>query len=96
LVIFATVATAEWSPTGKVMRIEFKGMTRANYWPVAFVNVRPALDKKFEGNAAEKLIGKTVRITGKLTTYTSRIDPKSVRPEVVLDSADQIDIFETK
>ena len=96
VVIRGTIATAEWSATGKIMKIEFKGNDQSKLLAVAFSTIKPALDQKFGGNAADHLAGKTIVITGILVPYVSKSAGGATRPEVVLKSVDQIEVVEAK
>jgi DNA/RNA endonuclease YhcR with UshA esterase domain len=85
VIVSGTVASAEWSPTGSVMRIEFNGAEKSRFYAVLFPKQRPAFDQKYGGDIAKALGGAEVRITGKLQLYRSR-------PEIIINRLDQLEV----
>jgi hypothetical protein len=85
VIVSGTVVTAEWSRTGSVMRIEFEGTEKSQFYAVLFPRQRPAFDKKYAGDVTEALSGAEVRITGKLQLYRDR-------PEIIIDRLDQLEV----
>jgi DNA/RNA endonuclease YhcR with UshA esterase domain len=89
VVVNGQVASAEWSPTGRVMRIEFVGAENSRFYAVLFPKDREPFDKKYGGDVAKALSGAEVRITGKLQEYQGR-------PEIILDRLDQLEVTKGK
>jgi hypothetical protein len=80
------VRSAAVSSTGKVCRIEFVGNERqegffAAYFPGQF----KAMEQKFGGTDGAGLVGQRVRVKGRVEMYQDR-------PEIKIDSADQIEV----
>ncbi|HEY2589301.1 MAG TPA: hypothetical protein VGI81_26385 [Tepidisphaeraceae bacterium] len=87
VIVHGTAASAEWSTTGRVMRIEFVGAEKSRFYAALFPRDREPFDKKYGGDVAKALDGAEVRITGTLQLYRGR-------PEIILNRVDQLD--ETK
>jgi hypothetical protein len=85
VIVSGTVASAEWSRTGRVMRIEFNGTEKSRFYAVIFPPQRPAFDQKYSGDVAKALAGAEVQITGKLQLYRER-------PEIIINRLDQLDV----
>ena len=82
------VDKAEWSGTGKVMRITFKDAAESKFQSVIFVKNREKFDKAFDGDVAKALTGAKVRVKGKLTEYRGA-------PEIALENVEQVTVVET-
>ena len=85
VIVNGTVVSAEWSRTGRVMRIEFNGTDKSRFYAVIFPPQRPAFDQKYGGDVAKALGGAQVRITGKLQIYRER-------PEIIINRLDQLEV----
>lgn len=74
---------AEWSRTGSVMTIEFKGVDRNQFSAVSFQKLKERLDRAFMGDAAKNFTGAKLRIRGRITEYKGNLqiaigDPSQV------------------
>ena len=80
------VAKAYVARSGKVARIEFAGVGRDGFAAVYFPggDLFRAVAAKF-GEGGADLVGKTVRVTGPVTTYQGG-------PQVIVTSPDQIEV----
>ena len=87
VIVRAEVEAAEWSQTGKVMRIEFKDCGESKLLAVIFLKNREAMDKAFEGDIGKALTGAKVKIEGKIEDFKGR-------PEIRLDRVTQITVIE--
>lgn len=85
VVVTGKVASAEWSSTGRVMRIEFEGTEKSQFYAVLFPKQRPEFDAKYGGDVTKAMGGAEVRITGKLQLYRER-------PEIILNRLDQLEV----
>jgi DNA/RNA endonuclease YhcR with UshA esterase domain len=84
-IVTGKIASAAWSPTGKVMQIRFDGVGRDGFAAVVFEKGRKTFDESYGGDAAKTLSGATVRLRGKLRIYKEHV-------EMTLDRPDQITI----
>ena len=84
-IVDGTVASAQWSPSGSVMRIEFMGAEKSRFYAVLFPRDRVTFDKKYGGDVSNALNGAQVRITGKLQVYRGR-------PEIIINRLEQLEV----
>ncbi len=81
-----TIASAEWSDSGKLMRASFKnGANRLQV--IVFEKKRAAFDAAFAGDVCKALIGARCRFSGHLKNYKGS-------GEVILDRVSQITIYD--
>ncbi len=89
------VDTAAWSSSGKVMNITFKDVEKdKGLLCSAFQKNKAKLDAEFEGDAAAKLTGAKIQITGKVEIYGGKIAAWKDRPEIVIQNPQQIKVIE--
>jgi DNA/RNA endonuclease YhcR with UshA esterase domain len=81
------VASAAWSQSGKVMRIEFRDTEQTKVMAVLFEKNKQKFDEAFGGDVSKTLVGKQVRLKGTLKDYRGR-------PEIVLNLVSDITIQE--
>jgi DNA/RNA endonuclease YhcR with UshA esterase domain len=93
VIVTGVVASAEWSQTGKVMNIEFKG-AEDGLLVVVFARQREQLDQAFGGDLGRALSGATVRIKGGLRPYGGRVEEMKDRPQIIVEGGHQITIVE--
>lgn len=94
VVVVGEVSSAEWSSTGKVMNIDFKGAEESRLLAVVFERNRARLDEMFNGDLAKSLRGAKVRLNGRLEEYGGRVESFKGRPQLILDRSSQITIVE--
>ena len=82
-----TVSKAEWSRTGAVMNVEFKGNEESRFYAAMFARIRAKTDEGFGGDVAKALTGAKVRIKGKISEFRGR-------PQIVINDGNQITILE--
>ena len=78
-----TVQSAEWSPSGAVMSIQFKDAGDQGLFAVIFKKDAESIKAGIGGDAAEILVGKSVQLLGNLTIYRGR-------PQIIVTNASQI------
>jgi hypothetical protein len=78
------IESAEWSSSGKVLVIRFKG---TEFSGAAFSRIREKLDKAFSGDVARTLTGAKVRLKGTIGEYKEK-------PQIVISQTTQITILE--
>jgi serine/threonine-protein kinase len=83
--IEGVVRSAAVSSTGSVCRVEFEGVDREGFLVVYFPGMFPVMEKHFGGSAGAALAGKRIRVKGRVDTYRER-------PQIVVDSADQVEV----
>ncbi len=92
VVVEGTIERAEWSRSGKVINIEFKGASADGFIAVAFDRIRKKLDESFNGDFAKTMTGATVRLRGKLEASGAK-DPKFAnRPQLIISDPSQVTI----
>lgn len=92
VLVEGTVDRAEWSRSGKVINIEFKGASADGFIAVAFDRIRKQLDESFNGDFAKTMTGATVRLRGKLEASGAK-DPKFAnRPQLIINDPSQVTI----
>lgn len=94
VIIQGTVSAAEWSRSGAVMNIDFKGAEKSRLLAVLFQKTRATFDASFSGDVSKTLTGAKVRIKGKLVVYGGQQESFKGRPQVILDRPDQITVVE--
>lgn len=80
-----TVSDAAWSKSGKVMNIRFEGAEDSGFVAVVFQREKEAFDKAFDGDATKGLVGKKVKVTGKVGTFRDK-------PQIILNKPDQVKV----
>ena len=93
VIVEGVVERAEWSRTGKVMNIDFKG-AEGGLLAVAFERIRKQLDEGFGGDVAKTLTGARVRLKGTVKPYGGRVPEMKGRPQIVIEFPQQITILE--
>jgi hypothetical protein len=88
------VESAQWSRTGKVMNIEFKGTQESRFFAVIFVSRRAEMDEAFGGDVGKALTGATVRLRGVIKPFAGREGNLPPRPQMILERPGQITIVE--
>jgi hypothetical protein len=78
------IESAEWSSSGKVMVIRFKG---TEFSAVVFNRIKLKLDKAFSGDVAKTLTGAKVRLKGTIGEFKEK-------PQIVINQTTQITILE--
>jgi len=88
VVVEGTISTARPSSTGKVMRINFRGVGESGFYAAYFPseNLFERMDRAFGGTNGSGLDAKHVRIRGKLAIFQDR-------PQIVVKNPDQIEIL---
>lgn len=89
VVIRGTIKKAEWSPTGKVMNVEFD---KSELIAAVFEKSKDAVNGGFGGDAAKKWAGAKVTIKGKLEKYGGRSKKFEGRPQIVISKPDQVTV----
>jgi hypothetical protein len=89
VVIRGTIKKAEWSPTGKVMNVEFD---KSELIAAVFEKSKDAVNGGFGGDAAKKWTGAKVTVKGKLEKYGGRSKKFEGRPQIVISKADQVTV----
>ena len=92
-IVDGVVERAEWSRSGKVMNIEFKG-AEDGLLAVAFDRKRQQLDEAFAGDVSKALTGARVRIRGAIKPYGGRVESMKGRPQIIIEDGHQITILE--
>ena len=92
-VVEGVVERAEWSRSGKVMNIEFKGAENG-LLAVVFERKRQQLDEAFAGDLAKALTGAKVRVRGTIKPYGGRAAAMKGRPQIIIEDGQQITILE--
>jgi hypothetical protein len=87
------IKKAQWSKTGNVMNIDFEN---SDLLAAVFLKDRDPIDKAFNGDAARKWTGATVKVSGKLEKYGGRSKALEGRPQLVIRKPEQVTIEETK
>jgi DNA/RNA endonuclease YhcR with UshA esterase domain len=80
------VERASWSASKKVMNIYFKD-ARDGFMCAVFEKNKEKVDAGFEGDAAAKLGGAKIRVTGKIGMFRER-------PQILIDKPEQVTILE--
>ena len=92
-IVEGVVDRAEWSRSGKVMNIEFKGAENG-LLAVVFERKRQQLDEAFAGDLSKALTGAKVRLRGTIKPYGGRAESMKGRPQVIIEDGHQITIVE--
>ena len=79
------VTEANWGG-GKVLRIQFEGGEKSHFLAVIFQKDRANFDLAYNGDVAKALVGKSVRVEGKLASYKAH-------PEIVITAASQLTVL---
>jgi DNA/RNA endonuclease YhcR with UshA esterase domain len=93
VVVEGIVDRAEWSRSGKVMNIGFKGAENG-LLAVVFERRRAQLDQQYAGDLARALSGAKVRLKGTIKPYGGRVESMKGRPQIIIDDGHQITILE--
>jgi serine/threonine protein kinase/WD40 repeat protein len=88
-----TITSARWSMSGSVMMIEFEGGEDRALLAAVFPSGRKSFDTAFPPDAAAYLIGKAVRIRGKVEKYGGKSDRYLHYPQIILHTPDQLTIL---
>lgn len=94
VVLEGTVSRAEWSRSGAVMNIDFKGADESRMLAVIFQRTRERMDEAFAGDIAKTLTGAKVRIRGRIVEYGGRAESFRGRPQIIINAPAQITILE--
>ena len=94
VILDGTVESAQWSSSGKVMTIRFKGAGKT-VQAAAFERQKKKLDESFMGDAAKTLTGAHVRLSGTLKKYGGSVEAQEDAMEVILSSPSQITIIKS-
>jgi hypothetical protein len=78
---------AEWSNTGSVLTIEFKGVPRRQFSAVAFQRLKERLDRAFMGDAAKNFTGSKLRIRGRISEFRGNL-------QIVIGDPSQVTVVE--
>ena len=92
-IVEGVVERAEWSRSGKVMNIEFKGAENG-LLAVVFDRKRQQLDAAFAGDLGKALTGAKVRLRGTIKPYGGKAESMKGRPQIIIDDGHQITIVE--
>jgi len=92
--VVGTVASIEWSRSGRVCNIEFEGNPEIPLMACIFSSNREAFDEKFEGDIVRALAGKRVRVTATLEPFGGMIQKWLDRTQMILDHPDQIELVD--
>ena len=88
------VESASWSKSGAVMNVMFKDAGDDGVMITIFKSSREKLDAAFDGDAAAKLAGAKVQVTGKVESYGGKKESWKGRPQIVVNAPEQIKITE--
>jgi hypothetical protein len=91
--VAGTIKKAAWSPTGKVMNVEFENSPLI---AAVFEKNKEAINKAFDGDAAKKWTGAKVKLSGKLGKYGGKSKAMEGKPEIVISKPEQVVIEEGK
>src|SRR5438067_2362963 len=80
VIVTGKIKKAQWSKTGNVMNVDFEN---SDLLGAVFLKDREAIDKAFNGDAARKWTGATVKVTGKLEKYGGRSNALEGHPQIV-------------
>jgi DNA/RNA endonuclease YhcR with UshA esterase domain len=80
------VTEAEWSASGKVLRIKFEGSDKSHFLAIIFQPQREEFDKAYSGDVAKALTHATIHVEGVLTPYKGS-------PEIVIKAATQLKLI---
>lgn len=94
VIVQGTVSKAEWSRTGAVMNIDFKGAEQSRMMAVVFQRQKAAFDTAYKGDITKALTGSKIRIKGTLEEYGGNVAAFKGRPQLILNRPDQITIME--
>ena len=92
-IVEGVVERAEWSRSGKVMNIEFKGAENG-LLAVVFERNRQQLDQAFAGDLGKALSGAKVRVKGTIKPYGGRAESMKGRPQIIIEDGHQITLLE--
>ena len=81
------VSKADWSRSGAVLTLEFKGVKRDEFSAVAFEKLKERLDRAFMGDAARNFTGAKLRLRGKISEYKGNL-------QLVIGDPSQITVVE--
>jgi DNA/RNA endonuclease YhcR with UshA esterase domain len=87
VMVEGTVSKAEWSRTGAVMNVEFKGNEESRFYAAMFAKIRAKTDEAFGGDVAKALTGAKIRLKGKISEFRGR-------PQIIINDGNQITIVE--
>jgi|SRR5687767_847876 len=93
VMVEGVVERAEWSRTGKVMNIEFKGASDG-LLAVVFDRKRQQLDEAFGGDLGKAITGAKLRVRGTLKPYGGRTESMKGRAQIIIEDGHQIIIME--
>lgn len=85
---------AQWSKSGKVMNIEFKGVDRTKFIGVVFEKQKAKFDEAFMGDAAKDFTGAKLRLRGRISEYDSAGDGSKGVLEIILSDTSAVTIVE--
>jgi hypothetical protein len=94
VIVEGVVHVAEWSRSGKVMNIEFRGATENGLLVVLFERNRKRFDEAFAGDLGANITGARVRIRGTVQPYGGRVESMKGRPQIILDYPQQLSNME--
>ena len=94
VIVTGTIASAQWSRTGKVMNIEFAGAQRSGLLAVVFENRRKQFDEAWAGDFITSVSGKRVRLYGQVNEYGGYQEAFKGRPQMILNSPEQVTLPE--
>lgn len=88
--VMGTVESAQWSGTGKVMNIEFKGAEKRGLLAVVFENRGKQFDAAWAGDFGKTITGKRIRLYGEVNEYGGYDEAFKGRPQMILNSPEQV------
>jgi hypothetical protein len=94
VIVTGTIDKAEWSRSGKVMIVTFKGVPDTRFSLASFSSTRDAFDGGFAGNVAKALQSSKVRIKGIVEPYGGRDERMKDGLQILLRYPNQITILE--
>ena len=91
VVVKGEIESADWSRSGKVMNITFKG---SELLGAAFEKNRQKLDEAYNGDLAKTLTGAKVRIRAKVQEYGGRVEALKGKLQLIITTPNQITLEE--
>lgn len=77
------VREARWTKSGNILFINFDKIKRTDFVAIAKKENKEALDKAFGGDFAKALDGKTITVSGLVTTFKETPQIEVTKPEQV-------------
>ena len=91
-IVVGVIDKAEWSDSGAVMQITFKGVPETQFGVAMFERNKKTFDERFNGDFAKAITGATVRFTGDVQPYGGYDDRLKNAMQLLLLNTGQVTI----